>query len=276
MTLLPSYRVDEFEYLIVKGRPRLARLYRPQGQGPWPGVLEVHGGAWTKGNRLNNAPTVELLASRGIAVLSIDFRMPPEAPYPASLLDINFAIRWFKTKAREMDVLPDTIGGLGSSSGGHQIFLTAMRPFATPYGAHPLTADVDAGLTYVIACWPVIDPVARYRMAREKNMVEHIKSHDAFWGSEAAMAEGNPQMLLERGEKAQLPPGLIIQGTNDDNVDFRMIERFAETYRKAGGRIDVQMYKDAPHSFINKDVGAPAATDAIDRIAKFVLAHGKA
>ncbi len=271
-----SFRVDEFPYLTVNGRRLLARLYRPQGKGPFPGVLEVHGGAWTKGDRLNNAPTVEVLASRGVAVLSIDFRMPPEAAYPASLLDINFAVRWFKTKAREFDVLPDTIGGLGSSSGGHQIFLAAMRPFDRPYGGHPLAGDVDARLAYVIAAWPVIDPLARYRMAREKGMAEHVESHHAFWGNEAAMAEGNPQLLLERGEKAQLPPGLIVQGTNDDNVDFRMIERFAATYRKAGGEIDIRLYEGARHSFINRDVAAPAAADAIDRMANFILAHGKA
>ncbi|MBX6376250.1 MAG: alpha/beta hydrolase fold domain-containing protein [Acetobacteraceae bacterium] len=72
------------------GEPLLARLYRPaRGTGPFPAVVEVHGGAWTGSDRLNNAAIATEFAREGIVTLSLDFRMPPEAPYPASLADIN-------------------------------------------------------------------------------------------------------------------------------------------------------------------------------------------
>ncbi len=79
----------------------LARLYRPSGGGPFPAVLQVHGGAWVNKDRTDNDFIAKALAESGIFVASIDFRMPPEAPYPASLADINLATRWLKANARE-------------------------------------------------------------------------------------------------------------------------------------------------------------------------------
>src|ERR1700741_2905490 len=80
----------DLEYLCPHGgAPLLARFYRPEGVGPFPAVLEVHGGAWTSGDRLNNVAIGEYLAARGIVVLSIDFRMPPAVRYPATLADVT-------------------------------------------------------------------------------------------------------------------------------------------------------------------------------------------
>jgi acetyl esterase/lipase len=73
---------EDLEYHRRSGVPLLARFYRPEGQAPFPAVLEVHGGAWTSGDRFNNVSIAEHLAAHDIAVLSIDFRMPPAARYP--------------------------------------------------------------------------------------------------------------------------------------------------------------------------------------------------
>ena len=91
---------EDLEYLRVGGTPLLARFYRPEeGPGPFPAVLEVHGGAWTSGDRFNNVAIAEHLAAHGIVVLSIDFRMPPAARYPETVADVNFGIRFLKANA---------------------------------------------------------------------------------------------------------------------------------------------------------------------------------
>src|SRR5437667_24049 len=81
--------VRDLEYQRTDGVPLLARLYRPirpgNSGGSFPAVIDVHGGAWASGDRLNNAPLDEALAKRGIVVLAIDFRMPPQHRYPASI-----------------------------------------------------------------------------------------------------------------------------------------------------------------------------------------------
>ena len=204
--------------------------------------------------------------------MAIDFRMPPEAQYPASIQDINLAVRWLKAQGRGFGVEPDRVGGVGTSSGGHQIMLSALRPRDPCYAALPLevASPVDASLAFIVVCWSIVDPLARYRMVREKRIDRLIQAHHAYWPSEAAMAEGNPQLILERGEATDLPPALMLQGTNDDNVTPDMADRFAAAYRKAGGRIDLTKFEGEPHAFIGKDPGSPASRRALDLITAFV------
>ena len=100
---LPTYdvQIKDIPYLQHGERALMATLYQPQGPGPFAAVLEVHGGHWTAKDRFNNADTAKSLAKSGIVVLSIDFTMPPDAPYPASLQDINYGVRWLKAHATE-------------------------------------------------------------------------------------------------------------------------------------------------------------------------------
>src|SRR5215475_4018225 len=139
-------RIEEVEYQRQGGRPLLARLYRPAGAGPFPAVLQVHGGAWVNKDRTDNDFIAKALAESGILVTSIDFRMPPEAPYPASLADINLATRWLKARARLYGSRPDWVGTFGTSSGGHQVVLAAMRPEDPRYKALSLVEapEIDA------------------------------------------------------------------------------------------------------------------------------------
>jgi acetyl esterase len=264
--------VEDIEFARPDGVPLLARLYRPQGDGPFPGVVEVHGGAWTMNNRLTNQDIHRPLAESGVVVLSIDFRMPPLAQYPASLADINLGVRWLKTNAARLSVDPAKIGLLGTSSGGHQAMLAAMRPYDQRYTAHPLADgdSVDASVSYVAMCWPVADPLARYHMVKANGNERLVGAHHAYWPNEAAMDEGSPQRILERGEAVQTPPALLIVGTADDNLGPTMAPRFAETYRAAGGQLQYEEFPGAPHAFIGKDPSAEIARRAIRLIIDFV------
>jgi acetyl esterase/lipase len=144
---------EDLEYLRLAGAaPLLARFYRPEGTDPFPAVLEVHGGAWTSGDRLNNVAIGEYLAAHGIAVLSIDFRMPPAARYPETVADINFGIRFLKANAARFATRIGLVGGLGTSSGGHLLLLNALRPGDPRYASIPLPG-ADASLAFAVVCW---------------------------------------------------------------------------------------------------------------------------
>jgi acetyl esterase/lipase len=121
----------------------------------------------------------EALALDGALVMALDIRMPPVARYPDCLADTNYAIRWLKQHAATMGVIADRVGGIGTSSGGHQIMLGAMRPRDPRYAVIAGPDGVDASLAFVIACWPVLDPLARYRMAKAKGMDDHVAAHHA-------------------------------------------------------------------------------------------------
>ena len=269
------YEVEtrDLEYRREGAEPILARLYRPVGTGPFPAVVEVHGGAWAMGDRLNNAPLDEALAKGGIVVLAVDFRMPPKWRYPASIADINYATRWLKTHAAEFGSRHDLVGGLGTSSGAHQLLLSALRPRDPRYAALPLAEapEEDAGLPYLALCWPISDPLARYRMVKEKGNTRLVESHDAYWASEAEMAEGNPQAIVAAGETAKLPPAILIQGLADDNVTPDMADRFTTAWKGKGGAIELHKFDGQPHTFIPRDPASDASRRATELIRDFIL-----
>jgi acetyl esterase len=264
--------VEDIEYRRDAAGGLLARHYRPQGEGPFPAVLEVHGGAWTAGDRLNNTVIGEYLAESGIVVLSIDFRMPPEARYPQTVADVNFGIRWLKANAARFETRADRVGGLGTSSGGHLLLLNALRPIDPRYTALPL-AGVDASLAFVVVCWPVADPLARYRAVQERGNERLVEAHHQFWPSEADMAEGNPQVILDRGETVAKPRALIMQGTNDDNLTPDMARNFAAAYSRAGGSISFHEFPGEPHAFIPRDPSSANAQRALRLITDFILSR---
>ena len=88
----------------------LARIYQPQGAGTFPVLLDVHGGAWTRGRLDGNARMNRVLAASGVVVVAIDYRLAPEHPYPAQVADVNYATRWIKTDAAELNADPDFVG----------------------------------------------------------------------------------------------------------------------------------------------------------------------
>lgn len=266
--------VRDIEYQRHGDTPLLARLYRPKGDGPFPALVEVHGGAWASGDRLNNAPLDEALAKSGIVVLAIDFRMPPAWRYPASIADIHLATRWLKAHAAELGSRRELVAGLGTSSGAHQLLLSALKPDDPRYAALPLAEapGEDARLPYLVLCWPISDPLARYRMVREKGNARLVEAHDSYWASEAEMAEGNPQLILERGEATTpLPPAIVVQGTGDDNVTPDMADRFAAAYRARGGTLDLHKFDGQPHTFIVRDPASDASRRATELLRDFVL-----
>jgi len=278
---LTRYEIDvgDVEYIRHGGKPLLARIYKPRGPGPFPLIIDLHGGAWCNKDRTSDAGTDEPLAKSGVVVVSLDFRMPPEAGYPASLADVNYAIRWCKARAGELNTRPDRVGILGVSSGGHQAMLTALRPNDPRYAALPLPGKaVDATVRCAVLCWPVIDPLGRYQYAKsnqsgalKKQADNWVHCHDQYWqGGEAAMTEGNPTLALERGEKVQMPPVLYLQGTADVAHPVPNRERFIANYRKAGGRVELHLFEGMGEAFITNDPTSPAARSAIDKIIEFV------
>jgi acetyl esterase/lipase len=272
-------KVEDVEYLRHGGTPLLARLYRPQGAGPFPIMVELHGGAWCRSDRLADKVIHEPLARSGVIVAALDWRQPPVAPYPASFQDIHYGIRWLKARASELGSRPDMIGSMGNSSGGHQAMLLAMRPFDSRYAALPQPAGasgVDATVRCVILTSPVIDPLGRYRYAKElkakgqSQLDEVLPCHDAYWQTEAAMEEGAPASALERGERVQMPPVLYLQGTEDIAHPRPHLDRFVAAYRKAGGLLDLELFDGEGQGFIMRKAGSPASNRAIELIIEFV------
>ena len=262
--------VTEVEYRRDLNVSWMARVYQPHGTGPFPVMLDVHGGRWNRGTRTNAEVMDRALAESGIVVASIEFRLAPDHPYPAQVADINYGTRWLKAHARDFNADPGSIGAMGSSSGGHGVFLSGMRPHDPRYAALPLdeAPELDATLNYILACWPVVDPHARYLYAQETNNEGLVVATNAYFTSSDGATEGNPHMILQRGEMVTLPPAFIIQGTEDDNIPVPATKEFAEAYRRSGGEIQLEIFDGMPHGFGYRR--GPETDRAVDLVKAFI------
>jgi acetyl esterase/lipase len=248
------------------GRQLWARIYQPQANGtnagPFPMVLDLHGGAWTRKDRA--------IASSGVVVVAIDMTLSGEAPYPANIQDANYGVRWMKSKAREWNADGSSVGIYGSSTGGHIAILLAMRPRDARYNAVPLDApgNIDASVAYVACRSPITDPYARWQQAekmKRDNLINASKSYFQPWES---IQEGNPQRILERKEAVVLRPLLIMQGELDDNVLPAVQKKFAETYRTAGGDCQFELFANSEHEWTGKP--GPQTNRAYEMVKSFV------
>jgi hypothetical protein len=169
--------------------------------------------------------------------------------------------------------------------------LVAMRPHDARYTAIALpsgTGAHDASVRCVVMLWPVINPLSRYRHAKRAlagaNPPEWPKSiiarHDAYWRSEDHMAEGNPMLALERGEKLETPPAVWFQPRGDELHDYKDVEasfpgnepqRFVANYRKAGGEIALEYIDAERHAGHAPDLSKTG--DLFERVVRFVERH---
>jgi acetyl esterase/lipase len=255
--------------------PLLATLYRPAGTAI-AAVVEVHGGGWTSGDRTSNEPIARHLSANGIAVLSLDFRMPPQAAYPVTLTDVTAGLRWMKAHAPDVGTVAGRVGLLGTSSGGHLALLAALKPRDERYAGKPAPGEPDGTVGFAVLGWPVSDPLARYHAVRERANTRLIEAHHAFWADEAAMAEGSPYDIVVRGDAQNMPSLLILQGMNDDNLTPDMQHRFIDAYRAKGGNAELVLFDGEPHSFIGRDPASAASRDALVRMTAFIIREATA
>jgi acetyl esterase/lipase len=270
-----AFDIEVFDriYRQGDGEDWPVRIYQPQGAGPFPVLIDVHGGAWTRGSYLNNENIDRALAATGMLVMALEFRQSPKHIYPAQVRDVNYGARWAKTHAGEFNGDPDNVGGLGTSSGGHSIMLSALRHDDPRYAAQPVPggAAKDASLRYVITGWPVLDSHARYLYAKAAGLARLMEPSESYFPDEEAMIEGSPRQSLERGDFRALPPMLILQGTKDDNVPLEISERFVAAYRAKGGDVERILFPDMPHAFAQKP--GPETDRAIAAMKNFLAIH---
>ena len=270
-----ALNVSEVEFRVTaKGRQLMARIYQPQGAGPFPVLLDLHGGAWNAKDRLAEQPMDRAIAESGVLVVAIDMTLAPEAPYPACVQDANYGVRWLKSKAAAWNGDPSTLGIYGSSSGGHVAELLALRPNDPRYNAIPLpgglgvNAGVNASVAYIATRSPVSDTWARFQNAEAKKRDSMISNNRTFFVPWETIHEGNPREILERGEKIARVPMLIMQGALDDNVLPSAQEKFVKTYQAAGGDVSFAVFEDSVHEWVAKP--GPQTTRAQEMVKAYI------
>ncbi len=277
-----TYEVEteDFVYAEAEGLALQARSYRPVGHtgASLPGVVEVHGGAWNLRDRTAGEHYDHALASSGLYVLAVDFRQGPDHHHPAASRDVTAAVRYLRAHAPALAVDPDSIGLIGSSSGGHLALLSGVSPDAEahqgtairlPDGSLSTAGDISARASYVIGLWPVSDPAYRYAYARATGRDELVRFHEAYFVTEAAMHGAAIARVVQSGEAVQpLPAALIVQPGEDANVPRPMTAALLAAYQEAGGYIEYAFFPGEPHGFAH--MPSPASDDCIRLMRDFI------
>src|SRR5262245_32405014 len=136
------YDVEELDapFARPESRDLLARIYRPVGEpaASLPGLVDVHGGAWSRGDHATDGLPCRALAACGIVVVSLGFRQGPDHKHPAASADVAAGVRYLRAHARRLGIDPTRIGLLGSSSGGQLALLVALKPGAPEHAGVPI------------------------------------------------------------------------------------------------------------------------------------------
>ena len=245
------YEVQEADVPFAKpeGKDRRARVYRPAGEPDalLAAIVDVHGGAWNRGDHTTGVMHCRALAASGLVVASLDFRQGPDHQHPAGSDDVAAGVRWAREHARELGVDPARIGLLGASSGGQLAILAAIT---------------EGPVAFVLALYPVADPLARYHyvLSREHetpppsgfDAKRLIASSRAYFADEAAMEDASVTRIVSSGEPHALPPLWVAQPELDDNVPAAITEAFVRAYRAAGGALEHVPFPGVGHGFIQK------------------------
>ena len=246
--------ITDVEYRRVGSLSLQARIYQPDSPGPRPVLLDIHGGGWTIGDRLSDAPINLPLARSGITVVAIDYRLAPGHPYPAQVEDTQAAMKWVIDRSDDLGIA-GPIGLIGSSSGAHTAAMAAMQ-------------SATAGKMYVVALWPPLDSHARYEYARRAGRDLLVSRTEGYFQSEQLIRKANPRSMLSGKAYSCLPPMLIMHGEADEEVPVALSHKFAEAYSEAGGEIELHTFPDMPHLFMLKP--GPQTDRALDVVKSFI------
>ena len=185
----------------------------PKGEGPFPGVLLVHGGGWTGGKRQAFEAFAIELSKRGYVVGNIDYRLAPEEKFPGAVLDCKAAVRWMRAHATEYRLDPNRLFGVGGSAGGHLVGMVATtghdpKKFEENVNSPGFSSELQAAVLMGAG----VDQVARVKEAKN----QHIESCTIFFGAEYSenpkiYAEGSPITHISK----KTPPLLFLDGEFD-------------------------------------------------------------
>jgi acetyl esterase len=271
--------VEELNLVWAKpGIDLSATIYRPKTSSkPLPVLVDVHGGAWSSGDRTGDKLYASELAKTGLIVVSIDFRQAPNFQHPSGSADVAAAVRYVRFNAKSLNADPERIGLIGSSSGGHLALLAAVRPDAAQHKGTPILGpdgkfathdDISAKVNYVVAMWPVSDPAARYRYAQRARIEALQNGGLSYFKTEDAMWDASIQRIVTSGEAKTLPSILVVQPGNDSNIPQDMTFDLLHAWQARGGKLDYVFYPGQPHAFGHRP--SEATTDLIAAIAAFI------
>ena len=219
----------------VKGDVRLTLdAYVPDGAGPFPAVIVVHGGGFTRGDKQTYVrPLFEPLTRGGFAWFTINYRLAPAYRFPAAVEDVESAVEYVKAHAKQYKADPNRIALVGESAGGHLVSFAGTRKkknsrvaaVVSFYGPHDLESRARSQGT-------LSDSVKAFLGLSELN--------NKTWET---LRSASPITHVSK----DMPPYLLIHGTKDDLVPYDQSVRMCEKMKQAGARCEIFTVEGGAH-----------------------------
>lgn len=233
--LLAGLQTD-IEFARAGGEILTLDAYVPDGRGPFPAVIIVHGGGWEAGTKTTYVPPLfEPLSKAGFAWFTINYRLAPRHPFPAASEDVTAAIRWVKKNAKQYRVDTRRIALMGESAGGHLVAYAGAR------------GRGETAVAAVVSFYGVHDFLARARQMGEvgKNVTQFLQV--SSMSEESKMLEASPISYVH----AKMPPFLMIHGTEDKAVPYNQSTMMCAKMDEVGVPCEVFRVEGAPHGIGN-------------------------
>jgi acetyl esterase/lipase len=251
-------------YVKRDSGPLKADVYVPEGTGPFPGVLVVHGGAWRMGTRGQLAGVAQELAKHGFTAVAISYRLAPQHKFPAQIEDCKAAVRWMRTNAKRLKIDPDRIGGYGYSAGAHLVSLLG-------------TTDPNDGLEGTIDVLESAPPSTRLQCVAAGGAPCDLRPIPADEDGLSFFLGGSPGTCPEQYRLASPaafvtpddPPMFFFHGERDSLVPLASPEHMRQELEKAGVEADLYIVPELGHIAASMDRGA------IGRAIVFLAQHLK-
>jgi acetyl esterase/lipase len=252
--IMPAESLRDIEYTRAGNKSLRLDLYLPEGSGPFPVIVWVHGGGWTSGDKQLDSDSPPLRqTARGYAVASVNYRLSQEAKFPAQIQDCKTAVRWLRAHAAEHNLDPTRIAAWGSSAGGH---LAALMGTST--GASELEGDGgnpdQSSRVQAVVDW--FGPADLLRMnADSLGFPCNLIDHNSAFSPESLLIGCAVQTCAEKAGRASPiayasaddPPFLIMHGLEDCLVGPKQSQRLQDALRAAGVQSRLKFIEGAGH-----------------------------
>lgn len=253
-------------YATHDGVPLIGDLYTPEGAGPFPALVAVHGGGWQLGTRTSYKHWAPYLAASGYALFSVDYRLckPDQKTYPEAVHDIRAAVQFVRGSAQTLKVDPKRIGLIGNSAGAHIAALVALAGdasvFAGAYRDDQFSAQ-SARVKAMIGFYGVYDMAAQWQhdlVARPRDQITEKFLGSAPIDNRRLYFEASPASYVTRDNNQTA--FLIAYGTEDDVVDIgSQSVAFVTALKQSGFFVRTSIAQGAPHFWGTEPLEEPGS-----------------
>ena len=232
------------------GRDLKCDVYSPPGGESRPAVLLVHGGGWQRGDKSVMAGYGQRLAGEGYVCVASEYRLTPEAPWPAHIEDVKAALRWMRASATDLGIDPSKIAALGRSAGAHLVLLAAGTPGLGDFEGTGGNAGQPTDVAAVVGVFP---PTVFFTGPQRIHGGTPARALIGDSATEDAARLASPVHHVS----AAFPPTMLLHGTADKVVPVSASMVMYEALTAAGVPVEMHLYAEQPHGF----AGQPAFLD---------------